>query len=110
MFLHSYGVSTSRGGEDLQDLWRIGYQHGSRQSLCPGPDIRGIGFKTADQIAQRLGIRPDSLPRACAALSHILLEATNRGHCALPAQYLREEACQLLSVDKSIVNEALARA
>lgn len=39
-------------------------------------DIHGIGFKTADQIAQKIGIPHDSIIRACAGLSHVLLEAT----------------------------------
>ena len=109
VFLHSYGVSTSRAvriyktyGESAIDAVRA-----NPYSLAR--DIRGIGFKTADQIAQRLGVAPDSLPRACAALSHILLEATSGGHCALPAQHLQEDACRLLSVDKTIVIEALAQ-
>ena len=72
-------------------------------------DIHGIGFKTADQIAQKIGIPVDSLIRACAGLSHVLLEATGEGHCALPVDLLKDEAGKLLLVDDKIVTEALER-
>ena len=42
--------------------------------------FQGIGFKIADQIAQKIGIPVDSLIRACAGLSHVLIEATGDGH------------------------------
>jgi exodeoxyribonuclease V alpha subunit len=69
----------------------------------------GIGFKTADQIARKIGIPVDSLIRACAGLNHVLLEATGEGHCALPVDLLKEEAGKLLLVDEKIVTQALER-
>ncbi len=72
-------------------------------------DIHGIGFKTADQIAQTIGIPHDSLIRACAGLSHVLLGATGNGHCALPVETLKAEAGKLLLVKEEIVNAALER-
>jgi exodeoxyribonuclease V alpha subunit len=71
--------------------------------------IHGIGFKTADQIAQKIGIPHDSILRACAGLNHVLLEATGQGHCALPVELLRDEAGKLLLVDEKIVTQALER-
>jgi exodeoxyribonuclease V alpha subunit len=76
---------------------------------CLAKDIHGIGFKTADQIAQKIGIPVDSLIRACAGLNHVLLEATGQGHCALPMDLLKEEAGKLLSVDEKIITQALER-
>ena len=96
VFLHSNGVSTSRAvrifktyGQDAIEKVR-----GNPYSLAK--DIHGIGFKTADQIAQKIGIPADSLIRACAGLSHVLIEATGEGHCALPVELLRDEAGKLL--------------
>jgi exodeoxyribonuclease V alpha subunit len=109
VFLHSNGVSTSRAvrifktyGQDAIEKVR-----GNPYSLAR--DIHGIGFKTADQIAQKIGIPVDSLLRACAGLSHVLTEATGEGHCALPVDLLRDEAGKLLSVEDKIVAEALDR-
>jgi exodeoxyribonuclease V alpha subunit len=72
-------------------------------------DIHGIGFKTADQIAQKIGIPHDSILRACAGLDHVLLMATNEGNCALPLGMLKEEAVRLLGVEEKIVGAALER-
>jgi exodeoxyribonuclease V alpha subunit len=109
VFLHSNGVSTSRAvrifktyGQDAIEIVR-----GNPYSLAK--DIHGIGFKTADQIAQKIGIPVDSLIRACAGLSHVLMEATGEGHCALPVELLRDEAGKLLLVEEKIVTEALER-
>ena len=109
VFLHSNGVSTSRAvriyktyGEDAIEKVRSDPYRLAR-------DIHGIGFKTADQIARKIGIPADSLIRACAGLSHVLTEATGEGHCALPMELLRDEAGKLLLVDDRIVTEALER-
>src|ERR1017187_6005843 len=66
-------------------------------------DIYGIGFKTADQIAQNVGIPKDSLNRASAGIDHVLLEATTEGHCALPVVQLTASAIKLLEVGEGTV-------
>src|SRR5271166_6513076 len=55
-------------------------------------DIHGIGFQSADTIAQKLGIARDSIMRALAGIMHALLQATGEGHCALPKEELIEQA------------------
>ncbi|MCZ7640481.1 MAG: ATP-dependent RecD-like DNA helicase [Verrucomicrobia bacterium] len=109
VFLHSHGVSTSRAvrihrlyGADAIEKVRSDPYRLAR-------DIPGIGFKTADQIARKVGIPFDSLLRAGAGLSHVLLEATGQGHCALPVEALREGAQKLLLVDDALVTAALDR-
>ncbi len=109
VFLHSNGVSTSRAVRIYKT-----YGEGAIESVRADPyrlakDIHGIGFKTADQIAQKMGIPVDSLVRACAGLSHVLLEATGEGHCALPVELLKDQAGQLLLVEENIVTQALER-
>ena len=72
-------------------------------------DSHGIGFKTADQIAQKIDISYSSLIRACARLSHVPLGAIGQGHCALPVELLKEEGGKLLAVKEEIVNAALEK-
>jgi exodeoxyribonuclease V alpha subunit len=72
-------------------------------------DIHGIGFKSADLIAQKLGLPRDSIIRTQAGITHALLDATNQGHCALPRAVLLERAMQLLDVNVGIVEQALER-
>ena len=71
-------------------------------------DIYGIGFATADQIAQNVGIPRDSQNRAKAGIDHVLLEATSDGHCALPLEKLKLAAVKLLEVGEGIVEQALS--
>ncbi len=61
-------------------------------------DIRGIGFLTADRIAERLGVDRHSELRARAGVEHVLLELTDDGHCAFPREALVERAAGMLEI------------
>src|SRR4051812_23213469 len=71
-------------------------------------DIRGIGFRTADLVAQKLGIEPTAMIRVRAGISFALAEATGEGHCGLPAEELSALASTLLEVKPDLVQTALA--
>jgi exodeoxyribonuclease V alpha subunit len=107
VFLHSNGVSTSRAVRIYKTYGEAAVETVQANPYALAKDIHGIGFKTADQIAQKIGIPHDSLIRACAGLSHVLLEATGNGHCALPLELLLDEAGKLLLVDEKIATAAL---
>ncbi len=109
VFLHSHGVSTSRAVRIYKTYGDQAIETVRANPYTLARDIHGIGFKTADQIAQQVGIPVDSLVRACAGLSHVLLEATGAGHCALPVDQLLEAAGKLLLVKDGIVASALER-
>jgi exodeoxyribonuclease V alpha subunit len=109
LFLHSNGVSTSRAVRIYKTYGEEAIEKVRGDPYCLAKDIHGIGFKTADQIARKIGIPVDSLIRACAGLNHVLLEATGEGHCALPVDLLKEEAGKLLLVDEKIISQALER-
>jgi exodeoxyribonuclease V alpha subunit len=109
VFLHSNGVSTSRAVRIYKTYGENAIEKVQANPYALAKDIHGIGFKTADQIAQKIGIPVDSLIRAYAGLSHVLIEATGNGHCALPVELLKDEAGKLLLVDDKIVTEALER-
>ncbi len=110
VFLHSHGVSTSRAARIYKCYGEKAIAKVRADPYGLARDIPGIGFKTADQIAQRVGIPHDSVMRAAAGLSHVLYEATNRGHCALPPGVLREEAARLLDAPPAVLDSALERA
>ena len=109
VFLHSNGVSTSRAVRIYKTYGEGAIEQVQANPYALAKDIHGIGFKTADQIAQKIGIPVNSLIRACAGLSHVLMEATGEGHCALPMELLKDEAGKLLLVDDQIVTAALER-
>ena len=109
VFLHSHGVSTSRSVRIYKTYGEEAVEKVQANPYSLAKDIHGIGFKTADQIAQKVGVPHDSLLRACAGLSHVLLEATNDGHCAQPVEKLLDDAGKLLLVGEDIVKAALAK-
>jgi len=109
VFLHSNGVGTSRAVRIYKTYGESAIEQVRANPYRLAQDIAGIGFKSADQIAQKIGIPHDSIIRACAGLAHVLQEATGQGHCGLPVELLKEEAGKLLLVNESIVQTALER-
>jgi exodeoxyribonuclease V alpha subunit len=109
VFLHSQGVSTSRAVRIYKTYGEKAIERVQADPYTLARDIHGIGFATADRIAQKIGIPHDSILRASAGLDHVLLQATNEGHCALPLDLLKEEAVKLLEVEEKIVVAALER-
>jgi exodeoxyribonuclease V alpha subunit len=110
VFLHSQGVSSSRAVRIYKTYGENAIAEVRANPYSLAADIPGIGFRTADQIAQKIGIPHDSVLRACAGLRHVLLEATSQGHCALPVVFLKAETGKLLLVPDAVVESALQRA
>lgn len=73
--------------------------------LCE--DIFGIGFKTADRIAMKLGIDPASQFRTRSGIKYILSQASSRGHTYLPECILKENAQDLLGTELPDLESAL---
>ena len=109
LFLHAHGVSTSRAVRIFKVYGDQAIEKVRSNPYTLAKDIYGIGFATADQIAQKLGIPRDSLNRARAGIDHVLLEATSDGHCALPMEKLKAAAVKLLEVPETTVEQALAQ-
>ncbi|MEI7731713.1 MAG: ATP-dependent RecD-like DNA helicase [Verrucomicrobiota bacterium] len=109
VFLHSHGVSTSRAVRIYKTYGEAAIEQVSANPYALARDIPGIGFKTADQIGQKLGIPHDSVLRCGAGLAHVLQTAMDDGHCALPVGYLKDQAGKLLLVQEPAINAALER-
>jgi exodeoxyribonuclease V alpha subunit len=109
LFLHSHGVSTSRAVRIFKTYGEQAIEKVRSNPYMLAKDIYGIGFATADQIAQKVGIPRDSPNRAKAGIDHVLLEATSNGHCALPIEKLKLAAVKLLEVPEGIVEQALSQ-
>jgi exodeoxyribonuclease V alpha subunit len=107
LFLHSHGVGTSRAVRIYKTYGTQSIEKVRANPYILAKDIRGIGFKTADEIAQKLGIPADSPHRAQAGIEHVLLEATQDGNCALPSPELLSQAAQLLQIGVPVLEQAL---
>ena len=109
VFLHSNGVSTSRAVRIYKTYGEAAIETVRANPYSLAKDIHGIGFKTADTIAQKLGIPLDSIIRARAGVLHALVEAMDDGHCAQPRDTLVKNAVALLEIDVSVVEGSLER-
>lgn len=107
MFLQKLGVST---GMAVRIYKKYGAQTMERVRANPYQlvdEIDGIGFKSADKIAQVLGLEHDSAFRTACGIRHILSEAGNDGNMFLPRSELIERCAGLLEIDKAAVEDAL---
>ena len=107
VFLQSHGVGTSRATRIYKTYGDKAIEIVSKNPYQLAKDIRGIGFISADTIAGNLGIAKDSLDRARAGVSHVLLEATSQGHCGLPKEILIENSQKLLDIERSLIEAAI---
>jgi exodeoxyribonuclease V alpha subunit len=107
VFLHTQGVGTSRAVRIFRTYGAEAIRVMTDNPYRLARDIRGIGFKTADAIAERLGIARDALIRVRAGISFALSEATGEGHCGLPAAELVSLAERLLEVPPELIGTAL---
>ena len=107
VFLHSHGVGTARAVRIYKTYGADAVQVMTENPYRLARDIRGIGFKTADAIAIRLGIEKTAMIRVRAGISYALTEAMDEGHCGLPTEQLVPLAVELLEVPKELVEAAL---
>ena len=107
VFLHSNGVGTARAVRIFKTYGADAIQIMSENPYRLARDIRGIGFKTADAIAMKLGIETTAMIRLRAGMSYALSEAMNDGHCALPLTELMPLAVTLLDVSETLLETAL---
>ena len=107
-FLLGHGVSTARAFRIHKVYGEEAIARVKNDPYCLSRDIRGIGFKTADQVAAKLGIEKDSDLRARAGVEHVLLEITQQGHCAYPRPGLVERAGEVLEIPEEIVERAVS--
>ena len=68
-------------------------------------DIEGVGFRTADDIAAKAGIRTDSDFRVRSGILYTLLQASGEGHTFLPQEELTAKTSELLGIDKEIIEK-----
>src|SRR5438045_9173231 len=107
VFLHSHGVGTARAVRIFKTYGADAIQVMTENPYRLARDIRGIGLKTADAIAIRLGIDRTAMIRVRAGISYALTEAMDEGHCGLPTDELVPLAVALLEVPGELVQTAM---
>jgi exodeoxyribonuclease V alpha subunit len=110
LFLTEHGITSGRAVR----IYRT-YGHEAIAKIKANPyqladDIRGIGFKTADELAAKLGIDRNSPYRARAAVLYTLQELAGDGHCGFPESSVVEKTTKLVEIDQGIVEAAVQSA
>ncbi|MFG2077010.1 SF1B family DNA helicase RecD2 [Nonomuraea maritima] len=107
IFLQGVGVSTSIAVRIFKQYGENSVAVVRDQPYKLADDVWGIGFKTADTIAQAVGIPHDSPDRVKAGLRYTLSQAADDGHCYLPAPNLVADAVKILDVPADLVTTCL---
>jgi exodeoxyribonuclease V alpha subunit len=107
VFLSGVGVSTSLAVRIYKKYTDTSIDVVRTQPYLLASEVWGIGFKTADTIAQAVGIPHDSPDRIKAGLQYTLSQAGDNGHCYLPEPNLITDATKILEVDRELVGPCL---
>ena len=110
MFLQRMGISNALAAKIMR-----AYGTGAEQTITVNPyqlvdDIDGVGFKTADMIAEKLGIAADDAFRVCGAMRYVLSQAGSDGNMFLPKRMLSERTQALIKVRGECVEDVMQKA
>jgi len=108
VFLQGHGVSTSKAVRIFKTYGEDAVERVKANPYQLARDVHGIGFKSADVIAEKLGIAKNSIIRARAGTAFVLMERIQDGHCAYPEGDLLVEASKLLEIEESVLRDAVA--
>ncbi len=107
VWLQGNGVSPTYGAKIYKQYGRESVQIVQQNPYRLATDIFGIGFITADKIAEQIGIAKDSLIRAEAGILYVLHQLSDDGHVYYPYEPLIEECNKILGVERDIIVKAI---
>jgi exodeoxyribonuclease V alpha subunit len=107
VFLQGHGVSATYSAKIYKQYGDKSIEVVKENPYRLAKDIRGIGFVTADKIAQNVGIDPHSLVRAKAGVIYVLNQLSEEGHVYYPERGLIQKANEILKVDKETISKAI---
>lgn len=107
LFLQQYGVSTAYAAKIYRQYGKEGIDKVQDNPYRLADDIWGIGFKTADSIASKMGYEKNDLRRCKSGISYTLNELSNEGHVYAVEEQLIETAKKLLEADEEPIRQAV---
>ena len=105
IFLQQYGITMNLAVKVYQQYGQEVYRISRENPYRLADDIEGVGFRTADEIAVRVGIRMDSDFRIRSGILYVLLQASTEGHTYLPEEELTRRTGQLLEVGEEQIEK-----
>ena len=109
LFLQSYGVSTAYAAKIYREYGSESIDKVRENPYRLADDIWGIGFKTADGIAGKMGYGKNDARRCRSGILYTLGQLSDEGHVYAEREQLVQAACTLLEADAAPVCEALER-
>lgn len=109
LFLQGQGVSPAYGAKIFKQYGTNSIKVVQQNPYRLATDIFGIGFITADRIAEKLGIAKESQIRAEAGILYVLHQLSDEGHVYYPYEQLIEECKKILGVDKDTILKAFGK-
>ncbi len=109
IFLQAHGISPGFAQKIYKTYGDQSVEKVKQDPYILAKDIRGIGFKFADQIAIKMGIPAHSLTRIRAGIEFVLWELSNDGHTCFPKEDLEIQAAAMLQVDELEVRDGIKR-
>lgn len=103
VFLQQYGITNQLSIKIFKEYGLDTYNIMRTNPYKMAEDIDGVGFKTADEIASKIGIRTDSDYRIRSGVIYLLTQAAADGHCYLPKEILISKAQELLQVPEETI-------
>ncbi len=107
IFLQSHGVSPGYAAKIFKQYGNHAVNIVTENPYRLATDIFGIGFITADRIAEKMGFARDSGARAEAGILHVLSQCTEEGHVYYPYNRLIQRCQEILQIDREIIAHAL---
>lgn len=107
MFLQKYNITGNLAVKIFQEYGRNMYDIIRENPYKLAEDITGVGFKTADEIARRVGIEPNSDFRIKAGILYLLMQGNSEGHVYLPESELITRAKNLLLSDEETIRRQI---
>ncbi|MGA2228098.1 MAG: AAA family ATPase, partial [Syntrophobacteraceae bacterium] len=107
IFLQSHGVSSGYATKIFKQYGNEAIKVVTENPYRLATDIFGIGFITADKIAEKLGFGKDSELRAQAGILYVLHELSDEGHVYYPYEPLIEKCKEILQTDREIIVKAI---
>lgn len=105
IFLQQYGISTTLAVKIYNTYGQEVYSILKENPYRMADDVDGVGFRTADEIASRVGIRTDSDFRIRSGIQYALLQASNEGNTYLPMPELTQRASALLEIEPEYIEK-----
>jgi len=109
LFLHSYKISTNLAVKIYKTYGDQALQIVKQNPYQLEQDIYGVGFKTADRIAQDLGLPADHASRIEAGIIYVMNQLVNDGHVCGLIPVIEKQAGDLLGVDEALIKSGVKR-